>query len=647
MIRHFDPCAGKYVAKVVKDPHLDLAFGGRADFRGKHKSLYNYLSAPGLSVNVRLEEALYTLRDGQLLVNGTFMTEAHVAALVAGERSCKWAYASYFASELNEYNWGWRMVKTSCGGSEHPLSKHTNRSCGGLNASVDHSTATFQVAPFEGSTHWGTPWTVVVHGDRVHDQVSGPHHRLDLELSLSHSLSHTAPPIVHGLIGQSFADPPGQPRMGMLDTYPDAGTFTTSAQAEGAIEGTADMYEVFSPFDTDFAFSRFAGEAVGAQTAAAAEALCDAELTAEIKAVERRAARMTRRLLGTNLRLKDYQQAKEDEEEARYLRKEANAARIVARATSLEVQSGEDLTAAHRRLAEEPACPPPLSPPPPPPPLLPGESFAAGTEFILRIPGAGRRRRRALSAVGLSTVRSAVIEAMHGVGVSIAEDQALVEDLGDGRFKVTITLDVVTSGGAFLEKLKETFPSAEFDEQPTMITVIVAPPPPPPPPSPPSPPPPSPPPTPPPPSLSPSPPPPSLPSPPSPPPPSPPLDCPCLTAYHPSAGGGWALVNGEVQVVAADGVSAAYPDTYGLHACGRHDSGLEPSCNSAGYPAWCEHEWCYIDPAACNTEYSFTAYVVGATLHYSYRACGFSNEFKSWFYQPPPPSRPPPSSVMV
>ena len=65
---------------------------------------------------------------------------------------------------------------------------------------------------------------------------------------------------------------------------------------------------------------------------------------------------------------------------------------------------------------------------------------------------------------------------MHGVGVSIAEDQASVEDLGDGRFKVTITLDVVTSGGAFLEKLKETFPSAEFDEQPTKITVIVAPP---------------------------------------------------------------------------------------------------------------------------------------------------------------------------
>lgn len=49
---------------MIKDPHWDLASGGRADFRGRHKSLYNYLSAPGLSINVRLEEALYTLRDG-------------------------------------------------------------------------------------------------------------------------------------------------------------------------------------------------------------------------------------------------------------------------------------------------------------------------------------------------------------------------------------------------------------------------------------------------------------------------------------------------------------------------------------------------------------------------------------------------------
>jgi len=106
---------------------------------------------------------------------------------------------------------------------------------------------------------------------------------------------------------------------------------------------------------------------------------------------------------------------------------------------------------------------------------------------------------------------------------------------------------------------------------------------------------------------------------------TPPLNCPCLTAYP----AGVSLVSNELQVVAEGGVSLAYPGTYGLYACGRHDSGLEPSCNSNGYPPWCEHEWCYVDPAACNTGYAESAYVVG--LHYSYGACGFSNEFESWF----------------
>ena len=42
-----------------------------------------------------------------------------------------------------------------------------------------------------------------------------------------------------------------------MDTYPRYGEFVTDAQAEGAIEGTFEMYEMNSPFETDFAFSRF------------------------------------------------------------------------------------------------------------------------------------------------------------------------------------------------------------------------------------------------------------------------------------------------------------------------------------------------------------------------------------------------------
>ena len=38
---------------------------------------------------------------------------------------------------------------------------------------------------------------------------------------------------------------------------PQEGTFKTSANGEGAIEGSAAMYEVADPFETNFAFSRF------------------------------------------------------------------------------------------------------------------------------------------------------------------------------------------------------------------------------------------------------------------------------------------------------------------------------------------------------------------------------------------------------
>ena len=137
-------------ASVMQDPHIDLAHDGHADFRGKHGSIYNYISTPGLSVNVLFEEALYTLHDGKLLVNGTYMTEVHVTTLVEGESMCKWAYVSYVASELNGscplrppvrqhsshtarclsaagQNWGWSNVKVSCGGNEFALGPNVRR----------------------------------------------------------------------------------------------------------------------------------------------------------------------------------------------------------------------------------------------------------------------------------------------------------------------------------------------------------------------------------------------------------------------------------------------------------------------------------------------------------------------------------------
>ena len=83
--------------------------------------------------------------------------------------------------------------------------------------------------------------------------VSGPRHRLDLAFRAKGQ--GAARYLPHGIVGQSFSTP--TPRFGKVDRYPASGHFVTTAMAEGAIDGVAADYEVASPFDTSFSFSRF------------------------------------------------------------------------------------------------------------------------------------------------------------------------------------------------------------------------------------------------------------------------------------------------------------------------------------------------------------------------------------------------------
>ena len=86
--------------------------------------------------------------------------------------------------------------------------------------------------------------------------LSGPKVRLDLGITLrvpKESLQ-VAP---HGIVGQSF-DGDGIGINGARDPEPRAGTnLTTTAMAEGAIEGTWRDYVMASEYDTAFKFSRF------------------------------------------------------------------------------------------------------------------------------------------------------------------------------------------------------------------------------------------------------------------------------------------------------------------------------------------------------------------------------------------------------
>ena len=102
-------------------------------------------------------------------------------------------------------------------------------------------------------------WELTLTIRPVYDRLQGPHRRLDLGMrpKVPDRALAVAP---HGIVGQSF-DGDALPRKGRVDVYPPLdrpGSFTTSAMAEGAIEGVAADYEVPLPFATAFAYERFA-----------------------------------------------------------------------------------------------------------------------------------------------------------------------------------------------------------------------------------------------------------------------------------------------------------------------------------------------------------------------------------------------------
>ena len=231
---------------IEKDPHLHFAHGGRADFRGKHGQYYSFFSAPGLAVNLKPEDATFELRqnDGATLtVEGSFITEAHVVARVGPPDRPAWANFSFWASELTENNWGYKVINGTCDGRRVRIGKGKSKRCEELTVSVHMSTASFEAGN----------WTVTVKASPVYNLIAGPEHRLDIGFRVKGD--YAARFLPHGIFGQSFSST--EPRHGKVDAYPHSGHFRTTAMAEGAIEGEAAQYEVGSPYATRFVYSRF------------------------------------------------------------------------------------------------------------------------------------------------------------------------------------------------------------------------------------------------------------------------------------------------------------------------------------------------------------------------------------------------------
>jgi len=227
-------------AVAQQDPHLHLAHGGHADFRGCDGCLFNFLSARDLSLNVRTAASDFRLRD--TLVHGTFMTEVHVASLFQPKQ--KWANVSFWVSQVGVNNWGWRMVNGTCGGNPFTLGPMARKICEQTHVHTNSS-----------SVNISTPeWELGIRVRQVFGRVSGPQRRLDVSMTPRWPEAQLSwPP--HGIVGQSF-DGDGLPRSGRLDDYSGA-EVTTRAMAEGAIDGVAQDYRVYQPYATEFRFSRF------------------------------------------------------------------------------------------------------------------------------------------------------------------------------------------------------------------------------------------------------------------------------------------------------------------------------------------------------------------------------------------------------
>jgi len=245
------------------DPHLTLPHGARADFRGRHGAIYNFLSAQSFSVNVRIANSTFLLRRrgagyAPITVHGTYITEVYIVA-----HQMNLTFSAETMGDWSNFGQTMRSITGSCAdpseaSNPYTFQRNAPNVCGEVAVDIQlHNPAHVTVTSAE--------WRVVATAQPVYDRVSGPRMRLDLrfELLTAEEKLSTMP---HGIVGQSW-DGDGLATDGMIDLYPTSAgaVFTTYAMAEGAIEGVASQYEVSAAYETHFKYSRFGTHGVPAR----------------------------------------------------------------------------------------------------------------------------------------------------------------------------------------------------------------------------------------------------------------------------------------------------------------------------------------------------------------------------------------------
>jgi len=248
------------------DPHIAFANGGKADFRGTHREYYAFISSPGYQFAPHFQEVDFffdTVTGLRQLVHGTFMTKAawrvrtssgkelfiHADAMHKGELTLLVQSLATGLKTITVTPWQ-RLAFDDVHIETRMLTVSVESPTWQVN--ITSKPIYGLVPPLFNETH--------VHGHWEEEQ-----RRYDINIYGSFPQ-----PNAHGIIGQSYRD--SVVRNGKLDNYGILNftevaegvdsdgmlpPMTTSAQAEGAIEGTYTDYRLSGPMLADFVFSRY------------------------------------------------------------------------------------------------------------------------------------------------------------------------------------------------------------------------------------------------------------------------------------------------------------------------------------------------------------------------------------------------------
>lgn len=214
-----------------------LLFLGVTDFKGEDGGIYVLLSTRSLSLAMGVEHASFFTPASKLWVHGSWARHAYWTVRTSGARLLQIALHAHRPM----FN-GSRKAATSV---------------------IDDVKIKFGGASLTVTTHTWRTKAEVTKGKPHYGQL-----RMHIEVQPLYDIA-SDPVQPHGLLGQTY-DGDERPLHGKRDRYDllddgrptwarmtAGGRVTTQAKAEGAIEGQGSMYRIRSPFETNFAFSRF------------------------------------------------------------------------------------------------------------------------------------------------------------------------------------------------------------------------------------------------------------------------------------------------------------------------------------------------------------------------------------------------------